>query len=179
MLAIANSKNSVDETSCNAESAIYMWSPMNNEFLLLRSVMTDGVFDVEFITTEAGNEFYRQSFVAFAQKGNAANGEVMIFRYEQLGGNFALTQTIRSKWPITALGTTCLCRQCFLMTTVPQEGVTFYENRFVEGFKEYYKAPIFGATDITSFKMHDEFLFAISTKKGPILAEAVMAGGSC
>lgn len=178
MLAIANSKNSADESSCNADSAIYQWSSEQTQFLLMRTIMTDGAFDVEFITTETSNEFYKQNFVAFAQQGDSASGEVMIFRYEQPEGNFKMSQTIRSKWPVTGLRTSYVCRQSFLVTVVPQEGITFYENRFVEGFQEYYKAPVFGATDISGFQMDDQHLYAIATYKGPVLAEAVMAG-SC
>lgn len=132
MLAIANSKSGSEESSCIADSAIYMWSAESEQFILLRTIMTDGAFDVEFITTETSNEFYKQSFVAFAQQGNSASGEVIIYRYEQPGGNFVMSQTIGSKWPITGVSTMSICRQSFLVTTVPQEGITFYENRFVE-----------------------------------------------
>ncbi|ODM97789.1 Thrombospondin-type laminin G domain and EAR repeat-containing protein [Orchesella cincta] len=178
MLAIANSKNNIDEESCNADSAIYTWSSSEKRFLLLRTIMTDGAFDVEFITAKTNNPFYKESFVAFAQEGNSASGEVIIYRYEQLGGNFVMSQTLRSNWPITALRSTCICSKCFFITVVPQEGITFYENRFVEGFQEYHRVAVFGATDINSFTLNKLQLFAIATNKGPVLAEAVLAG-SC
>ncbi|CAL8142633.1 unnamed protein product [Orchesella dallaii] len=177
MLAIANSKNNEDESACNADSAIYTWSSLEKKFLLLRTIMTDGAFDVEFITAKTNNPFYKESFLAIAQ-GNSLH-EVSIYRYEQPGGNFVMSQTIRSSWPITALRTTCFCdNNCFLVTVVPQTGITFYQNRFVEGFQEYQRVPIFGATDINPFTLNNLQLFAIATNKGPILAEAVLAG-SC
>lgn len=132
MLAIANNRNSANEISCNSDSAIYVWSAQKSEFSLLRHVATDGAFDVQFITAETSSEFYQQNFVAFAQEGNSASGEIMIFKFEQPGANFVLSQTISSNWPVKALRSTCICRQCFLVTAVPQEGINFYENRFVE-----------------------------------------------
>lgn len=134
-LAIANSRDPKTD-SCLTNSAIYFWSPNSEKFNLVREVKTNGAADVIFMSIEDHGPHYKKghylNFVAFAQNGNSGDGEVIILQYDPVKENFLTIQTLRTIWSVTGIEYVCVIENCYLLTVVPQEGVHFYEYRYVE-----------------------------------------------
>jgi len=41
-------------------------------------------------------------------------------------------ETIRSSWEVTAIEFTCIQENCYLLVVIPQEGIHFYEYKYIE-----------------------------------------------
>jgi len=133
ILSIAGSKK--PSVLCNSTSSIYRWSPSKKQFEVLRSLKTEGAVDVTFLTVEdLSRNGKNLSFIAFAQQisGSEAGGEVHIYSYSSDFRNYELFQILRFQWSVSAVESTCIMEECYILVVVPQEGVHFFKYQYVE-----------------------------------------------
>lgn len=158
-LAIANNRDPMNN-SCLTNSAIYKWSTRTHKFILLQKVRTNGALDVIFLEAKDRVASFKGAFlnfVAFAQSGNSGDGEVLILQFDKKQQNYVVVQSLRTKWSITGMDFLCVQENCYLVIVVPQEGVHFYEYRYVEvkiPFSLYFNTFTFMLFDLSNKNSH-------------------------